>query len=139
MMEGLPAEPPATLAWVSCLPSALRFDRVAETGDRIRFDGHVDVGVRMSEEIAGKFRFSNEDTDQILALVANHMRFKDVEQMRPATLKKVCRLPRFEAAHELHRWIVRRATGVWEPTFCEEAACGDTSRADSASKLLTGV
>jgi poly(A) polymerase len=76
---------------------------VEETGDRIRFDGHTDVGVRMAEEICRRFRFSNEDTEQILALVANHMRFKDVERMRPATLKRFVRLPRFDEHMALHR------------------------------------
>jgi len=42
----------------------------------------VDVGVRMTQVIARRLRFSNEDSEQIVALVANHMRFKDVEQMR---------------------------------------------------------
>ena len=32
----------------------------------------------MAEEICRRLRFSNEDTEQIAALVANHLRFKDV-------------------------------------------------------------
>jgi poly(A) polymerase len=106
MLEGLPAGSPATLAWGVLLHDVGKpptFRSVAVTGDRIRFDGHVDVGVRMGEEICRRFRFSNEDTEQILALIANHMRFKDVEQMRPATLKRFVRLPRFEEHMELHR------------------------------------
>jgi poly(A) polymerase len=63
----------------------------------------VAVGVRMAEEICRRFRFSNEETDQILALIANHMRFKDVEQMRAATLKRFVRLPVFEEHLALHR------------------------------------
>jgi poly(A) polymerase len=106
MLEGLAAGSPATLAWGVLLHDVGKpptFRSVAETGDRIRFDGHVAVGVRMGEEICRRFRFSNEDTEQILALIANHMRFKDVEQMRPATLKRFVRLPRFEEHMELHR------------------------------------
>ncbi|MGA2431411.1 MAG: CCA tRNA nucleotidyltransferase, partial [Candidatus Acidiferrum sp.] len=106
MLEGLPARSPATLAWGVLLHDVGKpptFRSVTETGDRIRFDGHVDVGVRMGEEICRRFRFSNEETEQILALIANHMRFKDVEQMRPATLKRFVRLPRFEEHMELHR------------------------------------
>jgi poly(A) polymerase len=79
------------------------FKSAAETGDRIRFDGHVDVGVRITQEITRRLRFSNEDTEQIEALVASHMRFKDVEQMRASTLKRFVRLPRFEEHLELHR------------------------------------
>jgi poly(A) polymerase len=50
-----------------------------------------------------RFRFSNEETEQILALIANHMRFKDVGQMRPSTLKRFVRLPKFDEHMALHR------------------------------------
>ena len=40
---------------------------------------------------------------QIAALVANHLRFKDVPQMSPSTLKRFVRLARFEEHLELHR------------------------------------
>jgi len=106
MIEGLPAGCPETLAWGVLLHDVGKpptFRPVSETGDRIRFDGHVDVGVRMAEEICRRFRFSNEETTQILALIANHMRFKDVGQMRASTLKRFVRLPRFEEHMELHR------------------------------------
>jgi poly(A) polymerase len=72
-------------------------------GTRIRFDGHVEMGARMAENICRELRFSNEDIEQIESLVANHLRFKDVRQMRQATLKRFVRLPRFEEHLELHR------------------------------------
>jgi tRNA nucleotidyltransferase/poly(A) polymerase len=106
MIEGLPAGCSPTLAWGVLLHDVGKpptFRPIAETGDRIRFDGHVDVGVRMAEQICRRFRFSNEDTEQILALIANHMRFKDVEQMRASTLKRFVRLPDFEEHLQLHR------------------------------------
>jgi poly(A) polymerase len=79
------------------------FRPASETGDRIRFDHHVDVGVRMAEAICRRYRFSNGETEQILALVANHMRFMDVDRMRTSTLKRFVRLPHFEEHMELHR------------------------------------
>jgi len=106
MLDELEAGSPATLGWGVLLHDVGKpptFRSIAETGDRIRFDGHVAVGERMGESICQRFRFSNEDTEQILALIANHMRFKDVEQMRPATLKRFVRLPRFEEHLQLHR------------------------------------
>ncbi len=106
MIEQLPAGVSPTLAWGVLLhdvgkPST--FKSAEETGDRIRFDGHVDVGVRMAQDITRRLRFSNEGAEQIVALVANHMRFKDVEQMRTYTLKRFVRLPRFDEHLELHR------------------------------------
>ena len=63
--------------------------------DRIRFDGHVAVGVKMAEDICRRLRFSNDDTEQILALIANHMRFSSVPQMKDSTFKKFVRQPPF--------------------------------------------
>ena len=71
--------------------------------DRIRFDGHVEVGVRMAEEICRRLHFSNDDTKQIAELVANHMRFADAQKMKESTLKRFMRLPKFDEHLELHR------------------------------------
>jgi poly(A) polymerase len=106
MLEGLPAGSSPTLAWGVLLHDVGKpptFRPASETGDRIRFDGHVEVGVRMAEEICRRLRFSNEETEQILALVDNHMRFKDVESMRTSTLKKFVRQPHFDEHLALHR------------------------------------
>ena len=106
MIEQLPAGASPRLAWGILLHDVGKpatFKSAKETGDRIRFDGHVDVGVQMAQDIARRLRFSNDDAEQIVALVANHMRFKDVEQMRASTLKRFVRLPRFEEHLELHR------------------------------------
>jgi poly(A) polymerase len=85
--------------------------------DRIRFDGHVEVGVRMAREILARLRFSNEDTSQILALVENHMKFKDAARMRESTLKRFLRLPRFDEHLALHRLDCLNSNGrleTWE-------------------------
>lgn len=57
----------------------------------------------MAHEICRRLNFSNDDTEQIEALVANHMRFIDVERMKESTLKRFLRMPRFEEHMELHR------------------------------------
>jgi len=106
MLEGLPAGTAPTLAWGVLLHDVGKpptFQSAAETGDRIRFNNHVEVGVRMAEAICRRLRFSNEDTEQIRALVDNHMKFGAVEEMRTSTLKKFVRLPHFEEHLALHR------------------------------------
>jgi poly(A) polymerase len=106
MLEGLPAGASPTLAWGVLLHDVGKpptFQSAERTGDRIRFNDHVEVGVRMAEAICKRLRFSNEDTGQILALVDNHMKFGAVEDMRASTLKKFVRLPRFEEHLALHR------------------------------------
>jgi poly(A) polymerase len=106
MLQGLPAGCSPTLAWGVLLHDVGKpptFKPPAGPGGRIRFDEHVEVGTRMAEAICRRLRFSNEDTDQIAALVANHLRFKDVAQMKLSTLKRFVRLNRFEEHLELHR------------------------------------
>jgi poly(A) polymerase len=106
MIEQLPAGTSPTLAWGVLLHDVGKpptFKPASQTGDRIRFDHHVDVGVRMAEAICRRYRFSNEEMEQIVALVANHMRFMAVDQMRTSTLKRFVRLPYFEEHLELHR------------------------------------
>jgi poly(A) polymerase len=106
LLEGLGAGCSATLAWGALLHDVGKpptFTPASGPGTRIRFDGHAEIGTRMAEEICGRFRFSADRTAQIAALVANHMRFKDVMQMRPSTLKRFVRLDRFEEHMELHR------------------------------------
>jgi poly(A) polymerase len=74
--------------------------RIAE---RIRFDGHVEIGAKMAEEICGRLRFPRRQTEQIVALVRNHLRFKDAPKMKESTLKRFLRLENFEEHLELHR------------------------------------
>ncbi len=115
MMEKLPPSCSATLAWGVLLHDVGKpptFTPPAGPQDRIRFDDHVAVGTRMAEEICRRLRFSNDDTEQIAALVAHHLRFKDVFQMRPATLKRFVRLNRFEEHMELHRLDCLASHGI---------------------------
>jgi poly(A) polymerase len=106
MLEKLPPGCPETLAWGVLLHDVGKpptFSPPEVTGDRIRFNEHAEVGTRMAEAICRRFRFSNGETEQIAALVANHMKFKDVLNMKPATLKRFVRTERFEEHLELHR------------------------------------
>lgn len=106
MIEQLAKGASPTLAWGVLLHDVGKpptFQSAEETGDRIRFNHHVDVGVKMAEAICRRLRFSNEDTEQIEALVENHMRFGAVEAMKKATLKRFVRLPQFDEHMELHR------------------------------------
>ncbi|HEX4386772.1 MAG TPA: CCA tRNA nucleotidyltransferase, partial [Myxococcales bacterium] len=68
-----------TLAWGALLHDVGKPPTFRVAPDRIRFDGHVEVGVAMATDICRRFRFSNDEIRQVLALVQNHMRFADVE------------------------------------------------------------
>jgi poly(A) polymerase len=103
LLEKLPGPCPVTLAWGALLHDVGKPPTFRRAPDRIRFDDHVNVGVRMAEQICRRLRFSRDDTEQILALIGNHMRFADVQRMKPSTFKKFIRLPHFDQHLELHR------------------------------------
>jgi poly(A) polymerase len=103
LLDKLPHPCPITLAWGALLHDVGKPATFRIAPDRIRFDGHVDVGVKIAEEICRRLRFSNDDTKQILALVKNHMRFAHALQMNESTFKRFVRLPGFDEHLQLHR------------------------------------
>ena len=108
LLEHLPRGASATLAWGMLLhdvgkPATFTPPDPARVGDRIRFNGHVEVGVAVAREILNRLRFSNEDAAQILELIKHHMQFGDVMKMKQSTLKRFLRLPRFDEHLALHR------------------------------------
>ena len=103
LLDNLPNPCPKTLAWGALLHDVGKPATFRVAPDRIRFDGHVEVGVRMAQDILDRLRFSNDETAQILALVENHMRFGDVEKMKTSTLKRFFRLNNFPEHLALHR------------------------------------
>ena len=103
LLDNLPNPCPLTLAWGALLHDVGKPPTFRVAPDRIRFDDHVEVGVKMAEEICRRLRFSNDETEQILALVDNHMRFGQVARMKESTLKKFIRMPGFDEHLALHR------------------------------------
>jgi len=103
LLDNLPDPCPLTLAWGALLHDVGKPATFRRAPDRIRFDEHVDVGVKIAAEICARLRFSNDDTAQILALIDNHMRFSHATRMSQPTLKKFMRLPGFDQHLALHR------------------------------------
>lgn len=103
LLDGLEKGCSKSLAWGVLLHDVGKPPTFRIAPDRIRFDQHAEVGTRMAEEICRRLRFPNDVTEQVSALVANHMRFGDVKKMKEATLKRFMRLPAFHEHLELHR------------------------------------
>jgi len=102
LLEGLPAGCSKTLA-LGVLLHDVGKPPTFQVLDRIRFNQHAEIGTLMAQEICRRFRMSNEETEQVCALVANHMRFGDVMRMKESTLKRFLRLPKFDEHLSLHR------------------------------------
>jgi poly(A) polymerase len=70
--------------------------------DRIRFNAHDRIGAEMAEKICKRLRFSNKEIERVSDLVSEHLRFKDVFNMRESTLKRFIAMPYFEDHLTLH-------------------------------------
>jgi poly(A) polymerase len=108
LLEHLPRDSSPTLAWGMLLhdvgkPATFTPPDPSKPGDRIRFNGHVEVGMAIARVILNRLRFSNEDCTQIIALIQHHMQFGDVMKMKQSTLKRFLRLPKFDEHMALHR------------------------------------
>ena len=81
-------------------PATYSFD---EEADRIRFNGHDKLGAEMSDQILRELKFSNSIIEDVVQMVANHMTFKDVQNMRQSKLKRFMSRSTFNDEIELHR------------------------------------
>ena len=128
-----------TLAWGALLHDIGKPPTFKVAPDRIRFDGHVEVGTRMAEEICHRLRFSNEDTEQVAALVANHLKFADVKKMKESTFKRFVRLPKFDEHLELHRIDCLGSHGILDLYhFTREKIANMPAEEVRPKPLLTG-
>jgi poly(A) polymerase len=102
MLDEMPASPSLTLAFAVLLHDVGKPPTFTVT-DRIRFNEHDRHGAEMTEGILRRLRFSNEEIEQIVVCVAEHMRFRHVQEMRASKLKRLMARPTFPEELELHR------------------------------------
>ena len=119
LLEELPAGVKGTLAWSALLhdvgkPPTFRAPDPNDARPRIRFNGHADVGATITRAILNRMRFSTAGIDQVVSLVANHMRFGDVKAMKQSTLKRFFRLTDFPEHLALHRLDVTSSHNLLE-------------------------
>ena len=139
LLDKLPHPCPVTLAWGALLHDVGKPPTFRVAPDRIRFDGHVDVGVKMAEEICERLHFSNDDIRQILALVDNHMRFAHVQQMKESTFKRFVRMPRFDEHLALHRMDCLSSHGdLTSYNFTREKMSAIPAASMRPAPLITG-
>ena len=111
---------------------------VDETG-RIRFNGHDKLGAEMTQRIMERLRFSNAETEAVVSAVANHMVFKDVQEMRVAKLKRFMARPGFDDELELHRVDCTSASGMLDNyEFIRERIAAFASEPLIPTPLITG-
>jgi len=105
MLSQLPANASKSLPWAVLfhdIAKPLTMERDAITG-AIHFYGHDKIGAVMAEKILERLRFPRKQIDEIAVCVKHHMQFKDVPQMRKATLRRLLLRETFPLELELHR------------------------------------
>jgi poly(A) polymerase len=105
MLAQLPPDATASLSWCVVLhdigkpPTA----SVDEKNGAIHFYGHEKIGADMARVILNRLRFPKKAIDEIVACVRQHMQFKDVKQMRKATLRRMLLRDTFPLELDLHK------------------------------------
>ncbi len=96
-------------------------------------------GSKWRKTICQRLRFSNDDTEQILALVDNHMRFAHAMRMSESTFKKFVRMPHFDEHLELHRLDCQASYGdLTTYEFTRDKMAALTPEAMRPAPLVTG-
>jgi poly(A) polymerase len=110
-----------------------------QMADRIRFNQHEHVGAEMTRAIMARLKFSNEEIVRVESLVKQHMVYKDVQKMRPATLKRFLRQPHFDehlALHKLDCMASHRDLKSYD--FCRAELANAPAETLSPPPLLSG-
>jgi len=82
-----------------------------QRADRIRFPSHESEGAQIAKSVCRRLKLSNASTERIAWLVRKHMTFKDVENMRLSTLKRLLGHEGFMELAELQRVDALASTG----------------------------
>lgn len=107
--------------------------------ERIRFDGHVEIGARMAAEIGRGLRLASGEIEQVVDLVENHLRFMHVTEMRESKLKRFLRKENFAEHLELHRLDCLASHGdLTNYDFCRARLAELSTEQMAPPRLLTG-
>ena len=141
MLEKLPADGNDSLPWAVLLHDIAKpvtAERDPKTG-AIHFYGHEKVGAEMAEKILQRLRFPKQQTEIIVEAVRHHMQFKDVKQMRKATLRRLLLRETFPLELELHLLDCLGSNGDLEfYNFLVEQAAELEKQPTIRPPLLTG-
>jgi putative nucleotidyltransferase with HDIG domain len=138
MLEQM-SEPTITQAWGVLLHDVGK-PPTYEKSDRIRFNGHAELGARMSREILSRLKYPTHVIDAVTELVAQHMKFMAIRQMKESTRKRFLRQEIMPELLELHRLDCQSSHGKMEAyNYCQQALAELPPEALRPQRLLTGA
>ncbi|MCM2278800.1 MAG: CCA tRNA nucleotidyltransferase [Oligoflexia bacterium] len=91
-----------TLAWGALLHDVGKPGAAKRSAGK-NFNGHETDGGKLAFSIGTRLKMSRSEIDRIVALVQDHLKFKDVFQMRESTLGRFLRQPHFEELLAVHQ------------------------------------
>ena len=92
-----------------------------EKDKRWRFNNHDIEGTKITRDILTRLKFSCHFIDRVCDLVANHMRFANVEKMKKSKLKRFIFMPYFDDHCKLHKADCMGSHGEFgHIEFCEQ-------------------
>jgi len=103
LMLNLADRPSPALALAILLHDVAKPPTQRHTPERIRFDGHCELGAEMAGRICRRLKLPRATIERVQYLTANHLRIKDAPNMRPARLKRFFREEGFPELLELFR------------------------------------
>ncbi len=110
-----------------------------EIRDRIRFNEHTEVGIKIADDILKRFKFTNKEIEHILNLIKNHLKFKDVQNMKESTLKRFLRIEKFDEHLELHRLDCLASHGNLENyEYCKKMLKEISTEEIKPKRFITG-
>ena len=137
MLESL-NQPTETLAWAVLLHDVAKPKTYQKT-DRIRFNGHAELGAKMAGQILHRLRYPTAVIETVRDLVAQHMKFMEVRRMKESTKKRFLRQPFFPELLELHRHDCQSSHGKMDNhDFCKSELERIPPEALRPNRLLTG-
>ena len=142
MLKHLPVNASESLSWAVLMHDIAKpvtAEHDPATGS-IHFYGHDKIGAEMAETILTRLKFPRKQTDEIVAAVLHHMQFKDVKQMRKATLRRLLMRETFPLELELHKLDCLGSRGDLEYYhFLVEQAAELAKQPTVHPPLLTGT
>ncbi|MEO6759911.1 MAG: HD domain-containing protein, partial [Saprospiraceae bacterium] len=138
MLDGL-QKPSATLAWGVLLHDIAKPNTYEKT-DRIRFNGHAELGAKMAGKILTRLRYPTAVIESVQDLVAQHLKFIEVRKMKESTRKRFLRQTLFAELLELHRLDSESSSRKLENyDFCKAELEKLPPEALRPPRLLTGA
>ena len=103
VMENLPQNPPAELAWAALLHDIGKPVVQTNKNGKIQFIEHDKVGANMARKIMNRMKSPAKLRDTIAQLIEDHMKIINFPKMKEAKKKKFISTPHFHLLLQLHK------------------------------------